>query len=770
MNYSSSQKPVGSSEGKKMKKSDKLLLKIKEDGFNMSQLEEVVKAKGNQLVISIAGSGKTTSLIFKIMYDITTGEATKVVTVNDNDMRVLDRIWVCTFLKSGADELETKLSMWQRKFGMLDTASSMSFSTLHAEFKRALTGLGVSTNIIDSGVNSKNLKKIVDGLGLTVDGKPINGDTIRDLEGALTYTRNRLDDRRYQRKVYQDIEIGPAIIDSILLQWKQMRRAAGCVDFEDLQEILYEECCVKGNQEVIDFLKNRYNYIYIDEFQDTSQIQYELIKVYASGTKKTVVFGDDDQTIYSWRGSYNKIITENFVKDFNPVISTLNVNYRCPENILKGIKPSIEMNQNRFKKELKSYNSGGILRIGEYPNYLSMVESLSELITEDIKNNRSVSVLCRVNSDGLMPALIFDKMGKFQYTISGDGMTLDSYIGRSVVNIAKLFTERNTQAVKTVLGQLTWDKYNITNIMSVCKNNKVSFWEIPDEDIIYSCPAISNRLITWKKWRKDMGDIATLRLIYMTYRTEVYVKDTQYNTVCKNVIRSVEALLEVFKGDTVDDFLEELEEINERLKARKKKFGSKVRIATVHEYKGKEADSIYVWNDSVDIFPHKDCDQSDEEELEEERRVHYIACTRAKKINTVMCLKNKRGMFVDEMDLSGATRIYTGDSSMSLGGVMKSGAEQHAIDVLCDNNEFWEETQDDSGINFGEKLKSKESEQLENSSNLEEEIDLSNCKVYTADDEEPDCCQCIYITGGWDCVHDCGSRHGWNGYKRVEEV
>ena len=117
-------------------------------------------------------------------------------------------------------------------------------------------------------------------------------------------------------------------------------------------------------------------------------------------------------------------------------------------------------------------------------------------------------------------------------------------------------------------------------------------------------------------------------------------------------------MLSISKSDNVEDFLEELDSINERLKARKKKFnGSKVRIATVHEFKGKEADSVYVWNDSVDIFPHKDCDLEDEEELEEERRVHYIACTRARKINTILYVKNKPGMFLQEMDLSNAENI-----------------------------------------------------------------------------------------------------------------
>ena len=377
MNYSSSQgSPKPSA---KVKKSDLIMENLRKMGFNLSQLEEVIRVKGNQLIISIAGSGKTTGLIFKICFDITTGEATRIATVNGNDIRVLDRIWVCTFLKSGADELKSKLSLWQRKLGLMDTSDSMSFSTLHAEFKRALTAMGVTTNIIDSSVNSKNLKNISERYALRYNDKPLNSDILRDLESAFTYTRNRLDEKRYDRSIYTELGIGPTIIDAMLREWKSMRRDLGCVDFEDLQELLYDECIVKNNIEVINFLRNRYNYIYVDEFQDTSQIQYALLKIYASGAKKIVVIGDDDQTIYSWRGSYNKIITTEFAKDFNPTISNLSVNYRCPSKILNSIKPSLEMNVNRFKKELKSFNEGGVFRLGGHVSYIDMVEHLFDL-------------------------------------------------------------------------------------------------------------------------------------------------------------------------------------------------------------------------------------------------------------------------------------------------------------------------------------------------------------------------------------------------------
>lgn len=689
MNYSSSPSIGGTEPKKKLKKSDELLLKIKNSGFNMSQLEGVIRVGGNQLIISIAGSGKTTALIFKIMYDIATGEATKLVDLNGNSVRVLDKIWVCTFLKSGADELQKKLSEWQRKLGVMDTSKSISFSTLHAEFKRAINGLGVETNLIDYSVNSKNLRKIVESYAITYEGSPLNSDMFRKLESAFTYTRNRLDYKRYELDIYRDLNLNSTIIDNMLRDWKGMRRGLGCVDFEDLQEILYEECVIKGNIDVINYLRNRYSYIYIDEFQDTSQIQYELLKLYAGGSKKIVAIGDDDQTIYSWRGSYNKIITELFAKDFNPTISSLTVNYRCPSNFVNAIKPSLEKNLGRFKKDLRSYNEGGTLRYGSFSDYISMSKKLSDLVVEDLKHGRSVAILCRVNSDGLIPAIMLDSLGKVKFTVSGDGMTFKSSIGRQMLSIAKLFTESSTMSVRSALNQLTWNKYEVDNILRVCKSNRVSFWEIPDEDLRYSSSSIAETLIGFKKCREQLGDIEALKVVYAYYRSEVYKKNNQYNDVCRSIIQALEVLLESSRVDTVGDFLDEIADINERLEARKKiSRGSKVKIATVHEYKGKEADSVYVWNDSLGVFPHSLCNMSDIDEVEEERRIHYIACTRARKVNTILYLEGKIGYFASEMDLSKA-EVISNSLSGSLNDMKKNkDLSQRKVDKILFDEDF----------------------------------------------------------------------------------
>lgn len=677
-----------------MKPSDKLLLKIKNKGFNLGQMQNMLKTRGNQLVISCAGSGKTTSLIFKILYDIKTGYATRAVkTSTDATIRVPEKIWVSTFLKTGAEELANSLRKWQNQLGEVDISSAVTFSTLHAEFKRALAAMGINTTIVSAKDNSNYLKEVVRPLQLrNGNNKPLNSENYRDLESALAYTRGRLDPTRYSHDTYTELGIGPTIIDSILDSWKQKRKSAGVVDFEDLQEILFRECYVKQNEEVIQFLRERYNFIYIDEFQDTSQIQYALLKVYCMGCKQVVAVGDDDQTIYTWRGSDNKIITEKFAEDFNPIKNLLSVNYRCPSNILSAISPCIENNQGRFQKNLTSYKEGGTVRYLPALSYKTMVSNLSDLIYEDVKEGRSVAVLCRVNSDGLMPALILDKLNEISFSISGEGMTLDSYIGRMVLSIIKLFTEKNSPSVKRALNMLVWDEYGVNRLMKICKSNKVSIWTIEEDDLTYSCPEIAEHVLKWRAWRESMGEVATLKLVLQEYRVKIFQKDTQFNAVARSVIASVETLVDYFNYDFVQDFEMELEDINERLKARMKKGNTNVKITTVHEFKGKEADSVYVWNASEGVFPIKDAEDH-VDTFEEERRVFYIANTRAKELNTLIYLKNKPSCFLAEMDLDDAVEL--GSTSGNIQGKIESEEAQEKALRLFEKNCLSEEDKKD---------------------------------------------------------------------------
>lgn len=651
---------VSSKPKEKLKPSEKFLKDLESLGFDLSQLGAVLATRGNQLVISCAGSGKTTMLVFKLQYDIKTGYATRVIDTNCGSIRVPEKIWVGTFLKSGADSFIPTLRKWQIRLKSRDISSAVVSSTLDAEFYRTLTDMGYTVAIISNSDNNKYLKTVLSTFGVSNTNGKLNSDDIQNIRSALDCTRSRLEDR-YSQKVYDEYNLGPTVIEGILREWKGYRMKAGVMDYIDMAELLYRLCYEVCDTDVINYISSKYNFIYLDEFQDTSEIQYALLKVYARGCKQVVVAGDDDQTIYSWRGSNNSIMVEQFAKDFNPVINTLSINFRCPSVILNAIKPCIANNKDRFDKDLIAHKEGGKFYLGASKSYVEMLSKLATAVERDVNNGKSVAILCRTNIDGVLPALALDKLG-IKYSVSGEDMVLlSSYVGKQAFAILKLFTDRYSNYVKTALKMLSWDEYGINRLLARCKANGVSLWEIPEKDLSYSCPDIAERVLTWKAIREQQGDMFALRYALQDYRTNVFTRDTSFHSVMRNILLALESMAELSKYGCVEDFEEELEEISERLLARLKA-NTRVKIATVHEFKGKEADSVYVWNASYGVFPSSNAETNSD--FEEERRIFYIANTRARETNTLLYLEKIPSKYLGEMDLSEAIPLDLGGNSL----------------------------------------------------------------------------------------------------------
>lgn len=602
----------------------------------------------------------TTTLIFKIMYDIISGEATKIVNINDNNIRVTDRIWVSTFLKSGAEELKKRLGIAQTEMGYFDTSDGIVFSTLHAEFKRALTAMGVKLNLMSNSDCISMIKKTADSLRIRhKNGKNLTQEDYFQIQGIITYARNRLDNKRYDNPACEEYGITPIILDSLIDGYKKRRDVENKHDFEDLQELLYDALYTNPNPAVQKFISERYNYIYLDEFQDTSQIQYAILKWYGvnylsqntgSARGKMVAVGDDDQAIYSWRGSDVDIITWQFEQDFSPVVNQLTTNYRCPNNILEPVINSIVLNKKRHIKELKSSREGGEMYAYSFADNRGMIMRLMNDIEEDLQKGYNVVILCRTNFDGMIPAFTLEQQHRFDFSISGTNMTLNSALPRSIFRCASLFTERSTNAVRQSLELLVGrqNAWKIKEFVYVLQNDKESIFTIDLEDIKFSVPFLYDLISTLREYRDRNEDIEGLKYLYNYMMTEVYQGDSTY---CENARAYIELLLVIIDThnfENVFDFCEKIQEYSDNLVLRVGKPKVPIQIATVHEYKGKERDSVYIWNDSTDIFPSKRADLSNDEELEEERRVHYIAWTRAKKKLTVYAKRGQQGRFLIE--------------------------------------------------------------------------------------------------------------------------
>lgn len=633
------------------------LKRVKDAGIDLYELEEILKDNSSMLILSGAGSGKTTSLVLKIIHDLYVGDSFKMMQIPSADgmkfVAVPANILVTTFLKTGAEELEQSFNDWLVRLGIrgIDT-SKIVFRTLHAEVYQALKAMGINIEITPDNISFTRSAMRKFNVHSTVSrSKSITVDEIKDVEGILAYARNRLDNKKYSHQLMDDYGLDETLVDCLLNETKQLRRIGGVFDYEDLQELLLD--ALKKNPAVVKNIQSRYDYIYCDEFQDTSQLQYALLQYYFDGAERVVCIGDDDQCIYSWRGSDINIITTYFKEDYNPAVHQLSTNYRCKDAILNSVVSSIIRNSNRFSKSLHSSAQGGSIEVlSNYP-----VSDLIRRVKYDVMNTKSVGVLSRTNNDLLIPAIILELNGGFEYMVS-KSVGMRGKLARYVFDCISLVTKRYTDSFETYMSAfVSWyDRKEVYLLCEILKNNPdTNIYTMKDSDIEYSAPHLYREFLQPLREAKKESDFAAYMFVLSELFTVFTKNDSVYYKRTRDLISYVIELAnsELCAGMTVEQ-LDELFNVvlPAKLDKRVTVKNAKVKLSTVHEAKGKEWDSVYIWDATDGVFPAVVGNRSiSKDEMEEERRLFYIAWTRAKEHLTVYTSKGKESPFLLECKL-----------------------------------------------------------------------------------------------------------------------
>ena len=645
---------------------EQFLDKVEEAGYDLTYIKPILESTGNVLINAAAGSGKTTALVLKLYYDFVNG---RMLDTNEYGMPVLLPVWVGTFLKAGQKDLSKQISRMGKRLGMVDLSTRVVVNTLHAEFYQACKLLGYSADVISDEDNKKLFTKALRDYGFRYSTSEVDAEYSRvlNMRGSM--------------------DIAPEYV-GVLNNWKSYRFSRGLIDFEDMQEILYKAAVKEARPEVRDLLSTRYRRCYFDEAQDVSKIQYEILKVYGLGkglakdsgnivedrsSGAVVMIGDDDQSIYSWRGSDISILTRRYPDDFNASVYQNPVNYRTPQGILGAVIPCIEKNENRFDKPLKSAKSGGVLRYGEMTDLAAMGKTLATLIDNDTLKGKSVAVLVRTNSEGVVPAMALASEG-IDFSLSSSEMTLNGSVGNSAQGVIDLVNNGTGTLALKALGDLISDSTSVegNNILveamrKYIKESNTGIWGISDEDLMYSLPdKVATRLIAWKtKYNKTFGGSEVLVdvLGYLVDKLDKGRSASPWNlrrcavfTALRNMAISEGPDSKI--ADVSRKFGALRDMLSSKYETFKRGYSRAVEIATVHEYKGREAQSVYVWNASKGVFPNKLAISSGkQEDYEEERRIFYIACTRARETETIFSLKGSKSPFLPEMDLSHAEGV-----------------------------------------------------------------------------------------------------------------
>ena len=593
------------------------------NGLNDKQKEAVTQKNGPILILAGAGAGKTKTITHRILHLINNGVSPS-------------SILAVTFTNKSAKEMEErviKMLSEDEEFHFPITNNEKPFiSTFHSlgvyilKENHAELGIPKYFNIFDKNDSKKVIKESIIKIGL--DPKQFEPGKIMSV-----ISRQKGDFKSYSKfKETMGNDYFSEIIEKVWSNYEKTLKEEGSLDFDDL--LLKTALLLKNNESVRNRYQKRWQYVHIDEYQDTNRVQYEISKLLTNKDQNICVVGDADQNIYSWRGADIKNIL-NFEKDFSNVKTIiLEENYRSTQNILSAANDVIKKNKIRKEKNLFTNNAEGE-KIHLFSNYTEVQEAsgvvneISELL-EKGTNPSEIAVLYRANfqSRVLEEAFLSENI---PYQVLGTKFFERKEIKDMISFIKASLNPASLTDIKRVInvpprgiGEITLLKIfsNKEDELSPKAKEKLDDFRKILEQIKTSClqdkPSDVIKLIMrttgLEKKLSDGTDEDKERLDNIK---ELVTLACKYDYL--PMPEGIEKLLE---NSALASDQDEIDQKNER---------SAVKLMTVHASKGLEFDYIFITGLEDSLFPSKRNNKQTDEEKEEERRLFYVALTRARK-------------------------------------------------------------------------------------------------------------------------------------------
>lgn len=583
------------------------------DNLNENQKKAVLHTNGPCLVIAGAGSGKTKVLTTRIAY----------LVENFVDS---SEILAITFTNKAAKEMRDRLNnMIGYNYAFLGTFHSFGVKIIRENYDKV--GLEKNFTIIDADDMTSIIKKIMKDL--LIDAKDINPNYIKN---KISYIKNEmLNESGIDREFSGYIE---KKVVEVYRRYVSLLNKNNAIDFDDLLKLPVE--LFTNHPEILERYQNKFKYILVDEYQDTNEVQYKLVKLLSKSHQNIFVVGDVNQSIYSFRWSNYKNIL-NFEKDFNDVcVITLNQNYRSTSNILKAANDVIKNNSETKDVDLFSELGEGPLinyhrstiDINEN-NYV--VSEIKRLLSEGYKK-KDFAVFYRTNAQSrsieesmIKGSVPYKVVGSFIFYKRKEIKDLIAYLKLLSNSQDDISLERIINVPKRGIGAAT-----INNVRLEAEANGVSLF-----DAISSGKELKFKELILEI-RKDQENLSLTELIDVILEKSKMLEELKNEKTLEADLR-IENLME-FKSITenfqkqtgsvnLEDFLEEISLVADM--SEHKEENDVVTLMTIHAAKGLEFKVVFIIGAEEGILPHINSLNSSGE-LEEERRLCYVAITRAK--------------------------------------------------------------------------------------------------------------------------------------------
>ena len=583
------------------------------ENLNEMQKQAVMHKDGPLLILAGAGSGKTKVLTTRIAYLISEGVPAS-------------NILAITFTNKAAGEMKERIEKLIGK-------SSITASTFHSFGVRILREnyekLGYKNNfvIMDSDDSLTLIKKIIKDLGY--DPKKFSPYMIKN---KISSSKNEfIMPDEYKKFVHSEDD---DIIYKVYKKYQEILYKNNSVDFDDL--LILPIKLFKTYKEVLDYYQEKYKYILIDEYQDTNYAQYILIKLLSKKYKNLCVVGDNDQSIYMFRNAdYRNILNfENDYKDAKVIM--LEQNYRSTKTILNAANSVIKNNNFRKDKNLWCDNEEGD-KISFYKAYdeidevFYIIRKIKEL-KKDGKDYKDMAILYRTNAQSrvfeqelLKQNIPFRIIGSFQFYSRKEIKDLLAYLRLIHNSNDDISLLRCINTPKRGIGNKTISEleqnatYYNTSMYEAIKDGKPLEFKRKIEELKeiqkdVSLTEFIDKVLDKTGMRKSLEEEKTLEADIRLENLEEFKSVTKSFEERVGIISLEEFLLEVSLVSDIEEYKDD---------------PNRVTLMTVHSVKGLEYPYVFISGLEEGLFPHKN--SYSKEELEEERRLMYVAITRAMK-------------------------------------------------------------------------------------------------------------------------------------------
>ena len=598
-------------------------------GFNEAQTKAICHKNGPAMVLAGPGSGKTLVITRRVEYLI------KKYGVRP------EQILVITFTKAAAKEMRERFAKITK-----DDRFPVTFGTFHGIYYGILKWAYRmnASNIFSEEEKMMLLREVIAGMELEIE------DEKEFLQGIASEI-GQIKNNRLSLEKYESSNCSDQMFRQIYEEYERRRKLLKKIDFDDMLVLCYE--LFQKRPDILQMWQKKFQYILIDEFQDINQVQYDVIRMLALPENNLFIVGDDDQSIYRFRGARPEIML-GFSKDYpNAKSIILDVNYRSTKAVVSAARRVIERNKNRYQKEIITVNEqGDNVHIQEVRHPVEESHYVREQIAKAVAAGTEpsqIAVLYRTNTE---PRALVETFMEYHIPFQ---------MKEHLPNLYEHFIGRDFQAyMRMALGGR--DRGDFLMIMNrpnrYIGRDSVDRGEISFENL--------RKYYMEKDWMVDridqlevdlkvisrMTPYAAIQYIrksvgYDLFLNEYAIKRKMKLEDLQELIREMEERAKEFK--TIEEWFAHIEKYTEELRLQavtRTENRNAVSLMTFHAAKGLEYDTVFIIGANEDVTPYKKAELP--EEMEEERRMFYVAMTRAKKHLMISYVREKNGKAMEQ--------------------------------------------------------------------------------------------------------------------------